>query len=141
MTEGIANIDVGVFSCFSSFVKKHKKREKRQSRFWQYFLTFLLIFKGPNVGSPNVRQTFWDQKGSPRDPRGDQKGAKKDPRAEKVTFQKHQYSLSKTILSEARGGQKAPQGAPKATSKTLEKTKTEKGIKKEAQRTSDHYRG
>ena len=123
------------FLSFSVFLKISKKRKhkKHHSRFWQYLLAFLMIFKGPKVVSPNECRTFLDQKGSPRDPRGDQKGAKKDPRAEKVTFQKHKFSVSKTILFDARGSQKAPQGAPKATSKFEEKTKTKKRAKRASQ--------
>ena len=89
-----------------------------------------MIFKGLKVVWVNGRRTFLEQKGSPRDPPGDQKGAKKDPRAEKVTFQKPSLSLSKTILFEARGGQKAPQRAPKGTAKIEEKTKTKKERKR-----------
>ena len=85
-----------------------------------------MIFKIIKVQNINRCHAFREEKGSPRDPRGDQKGATNDPRAEQVTLQTHQYSLSKTIILEARGVQKAPQGAPKATSKFEEKTKTKK---------------
>ena len=72
--------------------------------------------KGLKVHFVNECRQFLEQKGSPRDPPGGQKGAQKHQKAEKVTFQKHKFSLSETILFEARGSQKAPQGAPKATS-------------------------
>ena len=79
---------------------------------------------------------FGEHFGSPSPPRGGQKGAKKDPRSEKVTFRKHKYSLNKTTLFEARGGQKAPQGAPQATSKVEEKTKSKKEGQRAAPETS-----
>ncbi len=85
-----------------------------------------MIFKVLKVGSVNLPRDLWDQRGSPRDPRGDQKGDKKGSKAEKVIFRKWLFYVGGSIKTEAGGDQKAPQGPPGTKSKIEEKTKTKK---------------
>ena len=70
-------------------------------------VSFLMVFKDPKVQKINRWRAPREPKGSKREQTLSQNGDQKGPRVEKSILQKPLFYLSKTIILESQGGQKA----------------------------------